>query len=635
MLNHRQLEILLELFERHDSYLTASFFAQKQRVSLRTIQNDMRSIKEELSQHDCVAYESVSPKGSHIIVRDEKRFASLKEDYYFQLSNSTLVFQNERIGSLIFALISEHRAISLYDLESRFHVSHSTLLNDLKQASQVLSQYNLSLMRSSNRVSIDGSEINKRHCITKQNLIINVPALTQSSQDAKSYADRIRRILVDVLVGEKKSISEAMLNNAIMVLSVSLYRMENWFFILPGEIQAEDPSSGFMAISREVYKEIEREFHIRVPEEEIAYFAIFIKGQGAYAPLVVSDELDHIILKTLQKVEETYGIDLTNDLNLRLALALHCAPLLVRVKYDMQLQDNLVDYIRQNYPQGYDIAAFFAKQLEDYCGKRIKDEEIAYIAIHLYNVILEQQKKSGAKHILVVSAHRRSQTTMLRQTLYNWFSDRIAELTFIRPEQFDPDMLDRYDVILVTEKQDLYEKGIGIFLDVFPDRQAYLNIRLAIDGFQNFQDVIDIFPEDLFFRVDGKDRDGVIHALCSGASALYDLTGLEEEVHRREDMRSTYFGSKIAAMHPMAPVSDDTFMAVGVTDQAISWDAEGNMVNLILLVGIGRNNHKAFHLWNYLSRLFADRSFADNLLQDPTYDNFLRLFKAALTSDLR
>lgn len=37
MFSQRQLEILLELCENAGSYMTASYFAQKQQVSLRTV----------------------------------------------------------------------------------------------------------------------------------------------------------------------------------------------------------------------------------------------------------------------------------------------------------------------------------------------------------------------------------------------------------------------------------------------------------------------------------------------------------------------------------------------------------------------------------------------------------------------
>ena len=54
LLNQRQLEILLELFEKPEVYMTASYFSSKHQCSLHTIQNDIRQIKTELESTNCV-----------------------------------------------------------------------------------------------------------------------------------------------------------------------------------------------------------------------------------------------------------------------------------------------------------------------------------------------------------------------------------------------------------------------------------------------------------------------------------------------------------------------------------------------------------------------------------------------------
>ena len=49
LLNQRQLEILLELFEKPEVYMTASYFSSKHQCSLRTIQNDAKAAREDLT----------------------------------------------------------------------------------------------------------------------------------------------------------------------------------------------------------------------------------------------------------------------------------------------------------------------------------------------------------------------------------------------------------------------------------------------------------------------------------------------------------------------------------------------------------------------------------------------------------
>ena len=77
MLNQRQIEILLEFCNHTEEYLTASYFAEKLNVSLRTVQGDMKAIKQELEEESCACIVSKASKGSCIEVRDSDEFPLL------------------------------------------------------------------------------------------------------------------------------------------------------------------------------------------------------------------------------------------------------------------------------------------------------------------------------------------------------------------------------------------------------------------------------------------------------------------------------------------------------------------------------------------------------------------------------
>ena len=84
----------------------------------------------------------------------------------------------------------------------------------------------------------------------------------------------------------------------------------------------------------------------------------------------------------------------------------------------------------------------------------------------------------------------------------------------------------------------------------------------------------------------------------------------------------------------MYAVSSDTFVAVYVSKEPILWDSEKNEVNLIMLMHVGKNNNQAFQLWNYFSKIFADKSLVDKLIEDPSYDNFIFWIKEALETGI-
>lgn len=634
LLNQRQLEIVLELFENPETYMTASYFSNKHQCSLRTIQNDIKQIKTEMASIDCISFESIARKGCRILVRDSEPFLALKDSYYQQFGSTTINYPNGRISQLLHLLLKEHRAVSLYDLENAIFVSRSTLLNDLKNVSDVIGKYNLELLRGSNKVIIDGSEINKRLCMMEQNLIIASNIGTLSSQSPKAPIERIKNILVETLVSFKHPITEASLNNAIVRLYVALQRMQDWFFIAPSDLEITEELEPERTLAKAVYDRIGKEFFIRIPDAEIDYFALYMKGQGSYTTSdIISPDIDSLVLDALAEIRDQHGIDLTDDLNLRIALTLHATSLIVRIKYDMQLKNHLVDYIRQYFPQGFDLGIYFASYLQKTFHKKVTDDEIAFLAIHLYSALAMQHQAVGSKKIMVISSMRQSENILLRQTLRNWFSDVISGLIFRVPEQVDPgEDLDDY-ILLTTEKNKFYDQGLAFYVDPFPGRQDYLNLKLAIDGFQSIEDITSIFYQDLYCVRSEKDHETILKNMCQEASEYFELEAqtYRDAVFQRETMRSTYWGNGIAVPHPLTAVSSDTFVSVTVLPQGVAWDKEKHMVNLILMVCIGKNNSKAFQLWNYLAKVFTDKDFAKHLLSDPSYDHFIQLLKETIS----
>lgn len=636
MLNLRQLEIILELCENPGQYVTASSFAKKQQVSLRTIQNDIKQIKNELSNTGCMDFQTVARKGCRIVVTDAEAFPSCKDFFYKQFSSSS-IYQNGRINQILQILLYQHRAQSLYDIENQIYVSHSTLLNDFKRVSEILEEYSLELLRSSNKVMVDGSEINKRQCILEQGLITPDTSAAFAPNSTDSLLDQIKNIVVETFLAFKHPVTEAALNNTILQLHVAVNRMQSWFFITPTDMRITDKLEPERQIAQAVFSRISEVFHIRIPDAEVDYFALYMKGQGCSGdPEVISDEVDNLVLGALQEINETHGIDLTNNLNLRIALALHITPLIVRIKYDMQLKNHLVDYIRQTFPQGFDLGIYFAAYLQKIFHKRVSDEEIAFIAIHLYNALAQKRKEEGTKRILVISSMRQSENILLQQTLLNWLSSDIAELTFVTPSEVTEQHLDTYDLFLTTEKEKYYEIGLAFYINPFPNTQDYLNLKLAMDGFKSIDDIASIFHEELFFLGHGHNREEILCHLCQSATEHFGIEAdLQDAVLQREALGSTFFGNGIAAPHPISAVSSESFVAVAALPQAMEWDEDKNMVNLVLLVCIGKNNTKAFHLWNYLSTVFANRHFVDQLLISPSYDTFIRLLKDTIAENFK
>lgn len=633
MLNKRSIEILMELCNHPDEFLTGTYLAEKFNVSLRTIQGDMREIKNELENETCAEIISKTSKGSCIEIKNYEEFSVLINSLYQQYATASLNYSVSRSNQILLWLLGKHRAVSFYEMEEQFFVSTSTLQNDLKKIEDILSKFELDLLRSKNKVGIDGQEISKRRCLAEENLYL--PHM-KNEQDILYIDERqlskIKDILTDVFVKYKYYVMDEDFNNIILFINILLHRVRDGFTIPANELDVTEASDGpEYEIASAVFKKIERSFMIKISEQEAASFALYLKGKGNNEDSdAISSEVNQFILESLNLIREKFGMDFTDNVNLRIALALHCMSLSARIKYDMQIKNDMVEYIRESFPMGYDLGAYFGHLLSKKYGKRVSEDEIGLIAIHFYSNLLEDKRQSGRRKLLVISTLKKSMTILLKQTLLKWFSEDVSVIDFVNPMDMKEDMLDEYEIFLTTEKGQFYEMGLAMYIDPFPNKKDYLNIKLNLDGFKNIESITALFSPELFYVVPSAEKNTILQTICDGGAKYCEQENLYEQVIERENIGSTFFSKGIAVPHPMYAVSSDTFMVVYISEKPVVWDDDNNMVNLIVLLHVGKNNPQAFQIWNYFSKIFADKTLIKRLLKNPDYDRFIELIKEVL-----
>lgn len=116
-------------------------------------------------------------------------------------------------------------------------------------------------------------------------------------------------------------------------------RMGEGFYIQPGELDISEQLGNEYEIAKAVFGKISRRFFIKVPDEEIRYFSLYLKGQGNNRDSdTITQEMDNFISEAFEEIRRNFGVDFTDNINLRITLALHCMSLSIRIKYDMQVK---------------------------------------------------------------------------------------------------------------------------------------------------------------------------------------------------------------------------------------------------------------------------------------------------------
>lgn len=631
MLNKREIQVILIFYENPGVYFTADQLAQKLGASRRTIQNDMKMIRQELGAQGSAKLLSKRAKGSCIVIENQDAYADWINKLYLQnlVEGEDLSYPLQRIAQIIYILLGRFRAMPLHELEDELYVSGSTLLKDFKGVQENLKSFRLTLVKENNRFRIAGQEIDKRRCLAQNSFYLahieGEGTRNEDHIDLKRL-NYLKNLLLDAFMASQYYISDKDFNNAVLTLNIMLHRIQKSFFIQKEEVPDVTDIQKEIEISQKIFTDLGNRLFCNIPYEEVRFFAVYLKGQEIFKNHeIISAEMDDFIRDAFVKIKHTYGVDFTNNISLRIAIALHCIPLLVRLQCNMQVHNKNLMQVKENFPLGFEIAQYFAFLLRgEYqdCAPA-DEEEISLLAAHFYGSLLEMRQNTKQMKVLVISSLKASMTMLLRAMLIKWFSREIVTLDFIQVHDMAPDLLDDYDVFLTTEKNEFYEKGIAMYINQFPTQRDQENIRLLLDGFSNLDDVVRIFDPHLFFSLNHADKGQLLEILAGKAETEYGLSGLLEEVKEREGIGSTFFTRGIAIPHPLHAVSSDTFVASCVVQEPVKWDEDGDVANIILLIHIGKNNPRSFQLWDYLAKIFEDKKLVESLVANPTYDFFI------------
>lgn len=621
MLTKRQKEMIQE-FERHSpSFLTADHFVEKFQVSMRTVQSDIKKIREHLATTRYAELISVASKGSQLIIKDYTAFqVNIQQKEIISESN-----QSDRVRKLCVLLLNQKRPINRQKILDQLFIASSTLNMDLKEADKLLSNYQLSVERNRNSgIFISGNEYDKRKCLLKLGHL-DIHQGQSNMETEESFRQEIEMVLVSVLLKHHFHISETLFQNLIVHIEMAIKRMKNGFYIGSDEFGGITDFDSEMEVSTEIFQRLAERSYFKVSQEEILNLAIYIKGKSDYEnDDYISEEVNTFILHALKEINEKFDIDFRQEIDLRISLALHLMPLLTRIEYNIQNENKLLDQIKQSFPLGFDIAAYMCMLLQNTIDKKIEEGEIAYLAIYFNQYLAKYNDISGKKRILIITSLKRSESILLRQRFATWFSNEITILTLVNTHEVGFLDIEDYDVIFTTEQIELTDKMGAILISFFPSEQEYSKIKLAIDGFNDKFEIVNLFDEALFRYGHFTNKKEVLDKICSiSVSKVGDkVFQLREAVELREEIGSSYFGNGIALPHPINPILAETFVSVILLKNELDWDSDGNKVHLVMLVAIEKNNAKVFQLWNYLAKIIQEKGFVDRVIKNPTFENF-------------
>lgn len=628
MLTKRQIEIFMDFYAHHDEIIKSKILAEKYMISIRTIQNDIQIIRDEVEKAG-TELKSISSKGHILIIKDKNKCSQFADKLMLDYnSNYFFDVQSSRVSYLLSTLITAHDFMKSQDLADAMYISRSRISVDLTLVKDVIKKYNLSLIsKPYYGLKIVGSEIDKRQCIIKENLCFthNFNLTNNENDNNAPIINEVKDIVTQILVDSHYKISDIALQNLIIHIATAIERMksDNYLEVQSIQLDDDDVFHHVHEISSNIIQSCCTKFSLPYSESEVLLLALNLQGKREYDQQeYISDEINKKIYRGLQQINENYNLDLTNDLNLRISLGLHILPLLSRLKTGMLLKNIMTYTIKQKFPFAFDIASTFTYSILPEYKERLSDDEISYLALHFSVSLNQTTPVANRKDILLICSQQKSETILIQQKIKQWFNN-INEIKTISASTIKPEMFADYNAILTTENKIAEAYPQAMLINYFLTDTDYQKIEMALNGFTSVKDILDKFDEDLFYHGDVKDKFEMIDILFDKAKKKFNLSDdLYDSVMLHEKIASSCFGNKLAIPHPERLITDCTFIAVGIPKEELDWE-NNTMVNLVMLVSIDKTNVRAYQLWYYLSFLISNKDMLERITKTPTYNNLV------------
>ncbi|KRL14627.1 BglG family transcription antiterminator [Schleiferilactobacillus perolens] len=612
---------LLELLQGAPSqYLSGKYLASALSVTTRTIRNYVRQL-----------------------VGEGYTISSAKAGYKYEKGVIQRGFElnSDSLAILKILLYEKRVGISKVALAQRLHVSEATLDRRLTDLTDYLAERNTAITSHHGEVHLTGAEHDKRHLMY---LLLN----QESQQDilrefmlSEGKQLGLKKILLETAARHHLHIDSGTLNNILMHLTISIYRITRAHRIdnsVNEAIHQQLIKTGAMSVAREIAEQIKAQFAITMTPPEVDNLGLLLLDTLHYRQPTETQLKDLVAprfyllsLVLLRAVDNNYSLNLGGDASFISRFALHIQNLYLRLDTGNQDTPPVNKSIKKKFPFIYDIAVFICSQLTDIFEKHIPESEIDFIAMHI-GTLLMTNSQPAAYDFYLVDKNYLDSNHMIREKLrtaldgvmtivdtYQSYRDLPADVDYDRvigtaspvPDtrilQISP-FIDQHDV-------DILQKRIA-------DIKDHANSDKLVHYIERF------LPESLIFREQYfNGAQSCITWLCEQMNHQgYVSTTFKDDVLKREALSSTAFVKDIAVPHPLKPVTAHTTIAFVLNHKPMQWG--DSYVRIIVLLGLSPNDHDEFQvIFDALIAALSNADTVQKLLDTQSYTEIIDILR--------
>ena len=408
-MNKRSLEILSQLITKTEYSQTISIqdLAEMFKVSSRTIRYDIEQINDYLKENHLQPL-NLGKQGVINTQADiTKARESLSEEgfYSFKLS------REERVCFSAVMMICSDDYITLSEIADQLFVSRSTIIQDLEHIKSFFRERHLYVLSHSNKgLLLEGREIDKRNLlidmIQSENSIFKAEPIFQHltqclSKNLKIDLEDIS--MIEKIINEAEHIYGRFLTDQSFVqlrnyFQLSLYRLRKAHYVEYG-----DDKNSKWDMAKGMIDQIQQFIVKEIPDTEIYYVASVLNRMKYIKKTTSNKEIVKMQVITrnfIEKISKDIHRNLQGDYIFYENLINHLESTFSTLG-DRFAINSVVDEILQRYPEVKQATERNVYVFEEYVGRKLSEEEIAYIVVHICAAI-ERNKNETVRYSVVL-----------------------------------------------------------------------------------------------------------------------------------------------------------------------------------------------------------------------------------------
>lgn len=412
-INLRIKNILKSICKEND-YVTISKIAKDLDVSGRTVLREILEVEKFLKRNG-VSLDKKTGVGIKVCGSLEEKQSII--DLLNGEKDETIYSPLERRKIIISELLQNQDPVKLYNFTRTLKVTETTISNDLEKANEWFKKHRLNLIRKKGLgVYVEGKENHIRKAmisliyeninesqllgIIRQNLLNSAVSPKEIEASSRNRLlnlidnETIKKIEILVEAMEKErnyKLTDSAFVGLVVHLALAIVRIKKDDKIsINQEFLRDLRTCEEYSIASNLSVNISKEFSLNIPEDEIEYITMHLKGSRnrneenkTVNKVIGSFELIKLSKEIIKIAEIETGLFLGNNENLLSGLVNHLGTAITRLKMNLDIRNPLLEEIKDNYTDLMTISSKCVEVVEKHIGIEMPESEIAFIAMHL------------------------------------------------------------------------------------------------------------------------------------------------------------------------------------------------------------------------------------------------------------